>query len=122
MSSISQPPDDDVPLNIGLFGDIPRWVWAVFLSAWALLFSLFVLFFATNGEVAFAVTIASFFALMAFGLPAALAAQSDCRNYHCKSVIQTRSGPLTVGAAATQILLIPIAAVIGLTAFIILIL
>jgi len=125
MSSISQPPDGrhtEAMPKIGLFSDIPRWVWIVFLSAWALLFGLFVLFFATNGESRFAITIASLFALIAFGLPATLASQSDCGSHDCKGVIHTRSGPLTVRAAATQILLIPVGAVIGLTAFIILIL
>lgn len=112
--SVAAPAND----NISLFGDIPQWIWVVFLSAWALLFSFFVLFLATNLEAAFAVTIAVFFALMAFGLPAVLAAQSKCGKYDCKGVIHTRTGPLTVTAAAIQILTIPIAAVIGLTALI----
>ena len=28
------------PPDIGLFQDIPRWIWTIFLSAWALFFGL----------------------------------------------------------------------------------
>ena len=105
---------------IGLFADIPGWIWAGCLSAWAAIFGLFIAFFATSAGAAFAVTIAALFALMAFGLPAALAAQSPCGDHECNGVIQTRTGPLTVNAAATQILVIPVSAVIGLIAFIVL--
>lgn len=107
-------------VNIGVFADMPRWVWTVFLSAWAALFGLFALFFAINSRAAFVIAIVIFFALMAFGLPAALASQMRCKDHECRQVIDIRTGPLSVGAAATQILLIPIAAVIGLIAFILL--
>ena len=55
---------------------------------------------------------------MAFGLPMILAAQSKCENHDCMGVVQTHTGPLSVGAAAAQILLVPIGAVIGLIPFI----
>jgi hypothetical protein len=113
-----QPTGAAAAAKIAPFGDIPRWIWAVFLSAWALLFGLFVLFLATNAEAAFAVTIAVLFACMAFGLPAALTAQSPCEKYDCGGIVDTRTGPLPVTAAATQILTIPICAVIGLIVFI----
>jgi hypothetical protein len=106
--------------DIGLFQDIPRRVWAVFLSAWAMFFGLMILFFATNAAAAFVVAIAVLFGLMAFGLPMALAAQSECGKYECMGIIHTHTGPLSVRAAGAQIAMIPIAAVIGLTAFIML--
>ena len=104
--------------EIGLFQDVPRWIWTTFLSVWAMLFGLFIVFLATNGTAAFVVTIAALFGLMAFGLPMTLAAQSKCGNHDCKGIIHTHTGPMNVGAAAAQILLIPVGAVIGLIAFI----
>ena len=106
--------------NPNPFGDIPRPIWTAFLSAWAMLFGLFVLFFATDGPAALAVLTACFFAFMILGLPAALGAQSQFPSRPWPRTIKTRSGSLPTGAAAAQILLIPVAAVIGLTAFIIL--
>ena len=107
-----------LPAHPGPFQDIPQRVWIMFLSAWACLFTLFVLFFAVTPAAAFFVTIAALFALMAFGLPCAMAAQGRCEGGECKGIVHTRTGPLSVAAAATQIVLIPVAAVIGLTAFI----
>lgn len=104
--------------EIGLFQDIPRWVWTTFLSAWAVLFGLFIVFFATNSAAAFVVTIAVLFGLMAFGLPMTLAAQSKRGSNECRGITHTHTGPLPVGAAAAQILLIPVATVIGLIAFV----
>ena len=103
----------------GPFQDIPASIWRIFLGAWGLLFVMFALFFAVNAASAFVVTIAMLFALMAFGLPSVMAAQSRREGHRCGDVIQTRSGPLSVRAAGTQIVLIPVGAVIGLTAFII---
>lgn len=108
------------PRNPGLFQDIPGWIWTVFLSGWGAIFLLFVLFFATDGGAAFAITISVLFVIMAFGLPLAMAAQSRCEGYKCERIIQTRSGPMSEGAAAVQIALIPVAAAIGLLAFIVL--
>ena len=105
---------------IGLFQDVPRWIWVTFLSAWAMFFGLMVVFFATDAAAVFVVTIAVLFGAMAFGLPMALAAQSKCATYDCKGVIQTHTGPLSVRSAGAQITMIPIAAVLGLTAFILL--
>jgi hypothetical protein len=102
------------------FRDIPRWIWTIFLIAWATLFLLFPLFFATDSGAAFAVTIAILFAGMAFGLPIAMTAQAPRTDGRRTGPIVTRSGSLSQGAAATQILLIPVAAVLGLTAFILL--
>jgi hypothetical protein len=109
-----------VDTEIGAFRDVPRWIWILFLLSWATLFALFVLFFANDAAAAFAIAIATLFVLMAFGLPITMAAQSSRAGCEHHGVIQTRSGPLSVGAAATQIVLIPVAAVIGLTAFILL--
>ena len=106
--------------EIGLFQDVPRWIWATFLSAWAMFFGLMIVFFATDSAAIFVVTIAVLFGAMAFGLPIALAAQSKCANYDCKGVIHTHTGPLGVRSAGAQIALIPVAAVLGLTAFIML--
>jgi hypothetical protein len=110
------------PTDPGPFQDIPQGVWIIFLSAWALVFTLFILFFAVTPAAAFVVTIAALFALMAFGLPAAMAAQGRCEGHECRGVVHTRTGRLSVAAAGTQIVLIPVAAVIGLTAFIIFVL
>jgi len=118
--------DDANPLTVkpamhdtSLFSDVPRSIWVAFLSAWALLFGLFIVFFSADGPTRLVVLTAAFFGLMTLGLPAALAGQST--GAWCKSprLIMTRTGALPVGAAATQILLIPIAAVLGLIAFII---
>lgn len=120
------PAEDDREGIIGLpaamapFRDVPPAVWKLYLSAWAALFGLFVLFFAVNLAAAFAVTVSVLFALMAFGLPMVLSAlPGDCDG-ECGPVIHTHTGPLSVAAAGTQIVLIPIAAVIGLCAFILL--
>ena len=108
------------PPNIGLFQDIPRWIWTIFLSAWAIFFGLLILFFATTPAAAFAVTISALFALMAFGLPMALAAQSNCRDHQCTGMVDTHTGPLSPAAAGVQIALIPVAVVVGLAGFIML--
>lgn len=102
----------------GLFHDVPRWVWRVFVAAWATLFILFILFMATGGRAIFAIVVATFFLIMAFGIPAIMASLSNCERPECGPIIQTRTGPLSVRAAAIQILTIPIGAVIGLVAFI----
>lgn len=102
------------------FGDIPRPIWTAYLLAWATMFGLFVVFFATDGPAAIAIVTACFFALMILGLPAAVAAQAKPSQAQWSRVIRTGSGPLPVGDAATQILLIPIAGVIGLIGFIVL--
>jgi hypothetical protein len=104
--------------NPGLFHDIPRWIWVAFLSAWAMLFGLFIIFFAVDAGSAFVVTIAALFGLMAFGLPITLAAQSNRKTRNHSKTIETHTGPLSVWAAAAQIALIPIGAVVGLIAFI----
>lgn len=109
-----------VPPDLGVFGDIPGAIWIAFLSAWALLFGLFILFFARDGQATLSVLTAAFFALMTLGLPAALGLQSKGEPRRNWTKIDTRTGPLSVGAAATQILLIPVGALIGLTAFILL--
>ncbi len=108
------------PDEIGLFQDIPRWFWGTYLSTWGIFFGLMILFFATNAASIFVVTIAVLFGAMAFGLPMALAAQSKCKKHECKGVIDTHTGALSVRSAGAQIAMIPIAAVIGFTAFIVL--
>ena len=108
------------PPEVGLFQDIPRWIWTIFLSAWAIFFGLMILFFATTPAAAFAVTIAALFGFMAFGLPMALAAQSQCGKHDCTGMIDTHTGPLSAAAVGTQIALIPVAVVIGLVGFIVL--
>ncbi|HET9188191.1 MAG TPA: hypothetical protein VFN80_09565, partial [Acidothermaceae bacterium] len=66
------------------------------------------------------VVTSSFFAMMLLGLPTALGAQAkSTRRVHSR-VIVTRNGPVPIAAAATQILLIPVASVIGVTAFVLL--
>ena len=102
------------------FSDIPGAIWKAFLSAWALLFGLFLLFFTRDGPAALAVVTASFFALMLLGLPAALATQTRFPERRWNGVVTTHTGSIPVAAAATQILLIPAASVIGLTLLIIL--
>lgn len=102
----------------GPFQDIPGSIWAVFLSAWGLLFLTFALVFTVNPAATFVVTIAVGFALMAFGLPAVMAAQARCDGFKCPTVIQTRTGPLSVAAAGAQIVAVPVCALIGLAAFI----
>lgn len=106
--------------NADVFGDIPGWIWTAFLSTWALLFALFVVFFTTDGPATLAVLTSSFFALMLLGLPAALGAQARSTRPVRSRIVVTRNGPIPVGAAATQILLIPVAGVIGLAGFIVL--
>ena len=104
----------------GVFGDIPRSIWIAFLSAWALLFGLFLVFFTRDGPATLAVLTSSFFALMLLGLPAALGMQSKSGKRERPRVIVTHNGPLPIRAAATQILLIPVGAVIGVALFVIL--
>jgi hypothetical protein len=102
------------------FGDIPKFIWTAYLSAWAVLFGLFVVFFATDGASALDVVTASFFALMLLGLPAALGSQTRRENGPSQGVIDTHTGPIAVNEAATQILLIPVASVIGIAMLIVL--
>ena len=103
--------------DTGLFDDIPSVVWKVFLTGWATVFGLFVLFFATDRSAAFVIFISCSFAMMAFGLPMALASQSK-RERKPGRMIETQSGPLTVWEAGAQIASIPVAAVMGLIALI----
>jgi hypothetical protein len=63
-----------------LFGDVPRPIWIAFLSAWGLLFGLFLLFFTADAPSTLAVVTASFFGLMTLGLPGALGAFSKSRS------------------------------------------
>lgn len=106
--------------NSGLFRDIPSSIWIAFLSAWALLFGLFLAFFTKDGPATLAVLTSCFFALMLLGLPTALGAQAKSPPRRRARVIATHNGPLPFRAAATQILLIPVASVIGVTLFVIL--
>jgi hypothetical protein len=106
--------------DTGLFGDIPGSIWTAFLSAWALLFVLFVLFFTRDGPATLAVLTSSFFALMLLGLPAALGLQARPARRTRSRVVFTHNGPVPFGSAATQILLIPAASVIGIGLFILL--
>ena len=101
-----------------VFGDIPRFVWVAYLSAWALLFGLFLAFFATDVPAALAVLTSTFFAFMLLGLPAALGAQAERVPRPPARVIVTGSGALPVSSAAIQILSVPVGACIGLTGFI----
>lgn len=112
--------EEPVIPDAGVFGDIPRFVWTAFLSAWALLFGLFLVFFTKDGPATFAILTSSFFALMLLGLPAALGAQRGSSRRRWSRVIVTRNGPLRIRAAATQILLIPVCAVIGVVLLVIL--
>jgi hypothetical protein len=103
--------------DTGLFDDVPGGVWKIFLGLWVTLFGLFALFFATDRSATFAIIISCMFAMMAFGLPIAMAAQS--RSDRPPSVtIYTCSGPLSAWEAGAQIISIPAAAVTALTAFI----
>lgn len=102
------------PLRAAPFSDIPGWIWTGFLGGWALLFGLFVVFFANDGRSTMMVITACFFALMILGLPAALGMQTEATKSPSDGMIHTQSGSLPVGAAATQILLIPVASVFGL--------
>ena len=104
--------------EIGLYGDIPRPIWIAFLSTWAVVFGLFVLFFTTDGPAALMVITASFFAVMTLGFPAALGSVAPGSYRPWSRVVVTHTGPLPITAAAVQILLIPVASVIGLIGFI----
>jgi hypothetical protein len=106
--------------DTSVFGDIPGPIWSAFLIAWALLFGLFLVAFARDGRATIAVVTSCFFALMILGLPAMIGRGSKPSSRHWPSMIKTRNGPIPVTAAATQILLIPFAAVFGILAFIIL--
>ncbi|MGE5562580.1 MAG: hypothetical protein ACM3ZV_04645 [Bacillota bacterium] len=104
----------------GVFGDIPGSIWVAFLSAWALLFALFLFFFTGDGPAKLAVVTASFFALMTLGLPAAIGGHRGGAPKRSPRVIMTLTGLIPTREAATQILLIPVGAVFGIVAFIIL--
>lgn len=102
----------------GLFQDIPGAIWAAFLAGWAGFFLLMWLFFAVNPGSKFAVVVAILFGLMAFGLPIVMAKQTSRPRRSLIEVVQTRTGPVSVRAAAVQIAMIPIAVCIGLLGFI----
>jgi hypothetical protein len=109
---------EQVGPDTSLFGDIPGPIWSAFLIAWALLFGLFIVFFAGDGPATIAVVTSCFFALMTLGLPAALAMRSRHPSHGWPRTVVTRNGRIPTSAAATQILLIPFAAAIGIVAFI----
>jgi hypothetical protein len=102
----------------GPFQDIPGSIWAVFLTAWGLIFATFAMVFTVNPAATFVVTIAVSFAVMAFGLPSVMAAQSRCADFKCPKMRQTHTGPWSCAAAGTQIVAVPVCALIGLMAFI----
>jgi hypothetical protein len=106
--------------EVGLFQDIPGWIWKVFLGGWATFFGIMLVFFATSPTALFMVTVSALFALMLFGLTKALSAQSRCGDYSCEGAIETHTGPLSPRAAGVQIALIPVAVVIGLIGFVVL--
>lgn len=99
-------------VNSDIFGDVPGWIWKAFLSTWALMFALFLVFFTRDGSATMAVVTSCFFALMLLGLPAALGTQAKSGKHVQPPVIVTYNGPISTAAAATQILLIPVAGVI----------
>jgi hypothetical protein len=101
------------------FGDIPKFIWTAYLSSWAVLFGLFLIFFAADGPSTISVVTASFFALMLLGLPAVMGLQTRREDGPSKGMIETHTGPVPVAEAATQILLIPVGAVIGLAILIV---
>ena len=102
----------------GLFQDIPRAIWAAFLAGWAGFFLLMWFFFAVNPGSKFAVMVAILFGFMAFGLPIVMAKQTSRPRRSRIEVVQTRTGPVSVRAAAVQIALIPAAVCIGLLGFV----
>lgn len=104
----------------GPFQDIPPSIWKVFLAAWGMIFFTFALVFTVNLAASFVVTVAVGFAFMAFGLPIVMASQARCDGFACSRTIQTRTGPLSTFAAGAQIVAVPVCALIGLMAFIIL--
>lgn len=108
------------PMVLGLFQDIPGWIWKVFLGAWATFFGLMFVFFATSPMALFMVMVSILFGVMIFGLTRALAAQSQCADYTCKGAIDTYTGPLSAREAGVQIALIPVAVVVGLLGFVVL--
>ena len=103
-----------------VFGDIPRPIWIAFLSSWALFFGLFVVFFAGDGPAAIAIVTSCFFALMILGLPAALGAQARSPSRPWQRTVRTRCRSVPRRPRSCQILLIPVAGVIGLIGFIVL--
>ena len=107
------------PLPPSPFSDIPGPIWTAFLGAWALLFGLFVVFFAADGPSTMVVLTACFFALMILGLPAAMGAQTGAPKRQWNGRIITHTGSIPIGAAATQILLIPVASVFGVLCLVI---
>jgi len=108
------------PAEVGLFQDIPAWIWRIFFLAWATIFLLFLIVFTTNASATFMVTISALTGLMMLGLPVTLASLTRKQNVTCDKIIETHTGPLSQRAAAAQIVLIPIGGVVGLAAFIIL--
>jgi hypothetical protein len=47
------PETQPAALVIGLFHDVPGWIWKVFLGAWATFFALMFVFFATSATALF---------------------------------------------------------------------
>jgi hypothetical protein len=106
--------------EIGPFLDIPGWIWLIFLSGWTTFFGLLLVFFTTSRSATFMVVVSALFAVFAFGLVIALAAQGRVAGSSSPAVIHTHTGDLSPAAAAAQVALIPIAVAIGLSAFILL--
>ena len=100
--------------DVHLFDDIPTGIRIGFAVAWIALFCLFWVFFAWGKEAVFAVTISTLFACIYFGLPVIMSRQTRPRARFEPDVIQTCTGPVSTGAAATQMLLIPVALAIAI--------
>lgn len=119
LSRLQPSPEPDAPVNDVPFSDVPSAVWKLFLGAWTVMFALFWLLFGTNGEARFVVAISILFGLMYFGLPMVLLRQTTPAkgSGRWKSEVQTFTGPMPIGAVLVQIILIPVAMIIGLVGF-----
>lgn len=108
-----QPPrQGDVP-----FTDLPGGIWRAFPAVWVAFFATLWWIFGGASESAYMVGVATAFGVVFFAIPMAMyriARQPTALSG--TGMVETLTGPLTAGAAAVQIVLVPLAVTLGLIA------
>ncbi len=100
------------------FQDMPPWIWRLFFVSWAALFATFVVTFGVSSEVRFVLGVVAAFAAVFFVTPLVLLRMTRrTKSTKAKShrrQIDILNGSCSDAEAAVQIVLLPIALMLGL--------
>lgn len=93
------------------FADVPRGVWRMFGLAWLVFVGVMWIAFGGFAQGAYVVAVATFLTAVYFLLPSAMIrlGRWRARARNAAHGVETHTGRLSVGAAAVQILLLPVA-------------